>query len=243
MNEEKLRTDIGIGVDGCPGGWVAAIYEPAAMTLRFKVVSLLKELTDEFPNAVIGVDVPIGLGHGFPRKADALARELLRYPRAFSVFTPPDKRLLNVRPWNAANAQSRVLTGHGLSRQSFGILPKIEEADALLTSMPQLRARVVEVHPELSFWKMNNNNPMTMAKKKLAGFIERRDLLGTIFPFDSIPESRIEARRRAPGAGADDVLDAIVAAWTALRFARGAAEVVPDCVQHDEAGLPMRIVY
>ena len=42
------------------------------------------------------------------------------------------------------------------------------------------------------------------------------------------------------GARLDDVLDALAAAWSAARWARGAAEVLGD--EHDDRGRPMRVV-
>jgi predicted RNase H-like nuclease len=43
-----------------------------------------------------------------------------------------------------------------------------------------------------------------------------------------------------PGARLDDVLDALAVAWSARRWARGAAEVLGN--ERDARGRPMRIV-
>jgi predicted RNase H-like nuclease len=245
-----LRTDIAIGVDGCPGGWVAAIFTSNEDTLEFRVVGQLVELVNAYPGVVIAVDIPIGLETGVSRDVDAIARTHLGYPRAFSVFASPDRRLLGSRPWEEANALSREFIGKGLSRQSYGIMPKIEEVDAMLALDSSLQLRVVEVHPEMCFWKLNGKRPMALPKKRLDGFTARRDLLRTAFSLGAIPESPFEARRLVDGsraigrgASADDVLDAIVAAWTAMRFANGKAEVIPADPQRDECGLLMRMVF
>lgn len=247
MNGTQLRSDIAVGVDGCPGGWVAAIYQDEDSTIAFEVVARLGALIDAHPGVAIGVDIPIGLGTGVTREVDAMARARLCYPRAFSVFPPPDRRVLGSRSWEEANALSKELIGKGLSRQSYGIMRKIEEADDVITDV--LQGRVFELHPELCFWRLAGGRPMEYGKKRTAGFNERRDLLQTVFPAGSIPATRAEAlalvrdsRLIGRGAGSDDVLDAIVAAWTALRFARGEAEVLPTEPQRDERGLLMQIV-
>jgi predicted RNase H-like nuclease len=74
--------------------------------------------------------------------------------------------------------------------------------------------------------------------------------LRAVFPFESIPETRIAARSLViqpkeigRSASADDVLDAIVATWTALRFANGVAEIISIDPQRDKRGLLMQMVF
>jgi predicted RNase H-like nuclease len=55
--------------------------------------------------------------------------------------------------------------------------------------------------------------------------------------------TRREAMRMCSGAGADDVLDALVAAWTAWRHARGLSERAPESSELDPRGLRMEMVY
>ena len=249
MSEESLRAEIAVGVDGCPGGWVAAVWEAASLRLTVRVVRHLSDLIEQFPDVAIGVDIPIGLAESEPRACDVAARKLLGRPRGSSVFPAPCRGILCVNASYAeTSARSRVLSGRGISQQTYHIIPKIAEADAAIT--PELQERVFEVHPEVSFWAMAGGHPMRYAKKRTAGFTERRDVLRTVFPSDAIPETRDEARSRASeskcfgkGAGADDVLDAIAAAWSALRFARGEAKRLPEQRELDSRGLAMEIVY
>lgn len=44
-------------------------------------------------------------------------------------------------------------------------------------------------------------------------------------------------------AGANDVLDAIVAAWSAARKSTGESKRIPSDVERDETGLTMAIAY
>lgn len=243
MIEIALRTDVAIGVDGCRGGWVAAIYRPEA-GLSVRVARSIGAIIDQHPGVAIGIDIPIGLADRGPRGCDLAARKLLGSPRGSSVFPAPARGLLNRNlTYAVLCAESRRLTGKGISQQTFHIIPKIQDADDALH--PGLQACVIEVHPELSFWKLAGDRPMLYPKKSAAGFIERRDALRLYcedVPAEFIPETPTQARSLAAGADADDVLDAIVAAWSALRYARGHAFTSPDLPERDERGLLMQMV-
>ncbi len=223
---------------------MAAIYRPGA-EIVFEVVPSIRSLIEAYPGTAIGIDIPIGLEDRNPRSCDIHARKLLGASRASSVFPAPCRGLLGLgRGYEETSAESRRITGKGISQQTFHIIPKIEDADHEMAA--DLQSFVFEMHPELSFWKMANECPMRHSKKRTAGFLERRDLLRRHLhdiPVETIPETRKQARARAPGAGADDVLDAIVAAWIALRLARGEAVTIPANSQSDRRGLLMRIVF
>ncbi len=226
-----------VGVDGCPGGWVAVAYDDEARTLTPAIHRSFSALLAAYPDAArIGVDIPIGLAEGKPRRCDVEARRVLG-PRWSSVFPAPDRRVVAVPAYEAASALARCLTGKGISKQAHAIYPKVLEVNSVLT--PALQARVVEVHPEVSFWALAGR-PMEYAKKRAEGFEERRALLAEALGI-AIPERRA-ARAWARPAGADDVLDAIVAAWSAGRDARGQSGRSPDVAQVDGRGLRMEIV-
>lgn len=98
---------------------------------------------------------------------------------------------------------------------------------------PDLQSRIIEVHPEVCFWAMAGRVPLEHAKRRPAGKVLRRELLETtvgIFPLE-----------RLPGAGADDVLDALAAMWTAGRFAGNVAEMLSSPGSVDARGLEMAI--
>jgi predicted RNase H-like nuclease len=104
----------------------------------------------------------------------------------------------------------------------------------------QDQSRVFEVHHEVSFWALAGR-PMQSAKDTAEGYEERRALLRSAF---GIPHStRPEARAIARPVDADDVLDASVAAWTALRAAERRAGCLPAAPSSDARGLRMEIVY
>jgi predicted RNase H-like nuclease len=233
-----------VGVDGCPGGWVAVAWdtERGVLTPSFHP-TFADIVTSHADAACVAIDIPIGLrDDGRPRSCDLAARALLGHPRRASVFPAPQRRLLDCATHAEASSLSRRAFGYGVSIQAFGIYRKIRDVDRMMT--PALHQRVIEVHPEVSLWAMAEGKPAGFSKKRLAGFEERRVLLvGGLSMPDDLPSTRGEARRLAPFAGPDDLLDAIAAAWTARRHAEGRASRIPVEPEIDERSLRMEIVY
>lgn len=231
-----------IGVDGCPGGWLAVQYCPRSKELLWSVHRSFDELLSSHPGAVcIAIDIPIGLREdGQPRRCDLEARRVLAPKRASSVFPAPDRRWLGAKSYQTALTLARQHTGKGISKQAFGIYPKISEVDALMS--PALQDRIVEVHPEVCFWALAGQHAMANAKRSLEGFEERRVLLSAEFQGVHVP-SREETASLAPPACPDDVLDALAACWTAFRHATGASGRLPSSPQLDPKGLRMEMVY
>lgn len=228
-----------IGVDGCPSGWFAIVYDLDTNVLIPRFRRSFADLLAASPDAMsIGVDIPIGLSTGEPRRCDLEARRLLG-PRRSSVFPAPDPRIVDAATYQEALARFRALTGKGISAQSFGIYAKVAEVNRVMTS--QLQDRVFEAHPEVSFWALAGGRPMLHSKKTPNGFEERRALLLTALGGVEIPD-REQARRLARPAAPDDVLDAIAVAWTASRYAAGKACRLPTDPPTNARGLRMEIV-
>ena len=226
-----------VGVDGCPGGWLAVAFGGTSLEPRFH--ANFADLVLSYPAVgCIAVDVPIGLSAEAPRSCDLAARRILG-KRGSSVFPAPDPRLLNYVTHAEASEQSRALIGKGLSVQSFGIFPKVAEVNRQMT--PLLQNWIVEVHPEVSFWALSGGRPMEHSKSDAAGYEERAALLADTLGLP-IPD-RTTARSMTRPCSPDDVLDAVVAAWTAIRVVAGIAERLPDDPECDETGLRMEIVY
>ncbi len=229
-----------VGVDGCPGAWVAVRYDLTRRELTAAIHVGFQRVLDRYADAaVVAVDIPIGLPEGHSRRCDLQARAALG-PRRNSVFPAPDRRLLAASHYEEALALSRRLTGKGISKQTFAICHKIAEVDRLMT--PELQTRVVEIHPELCFWAMAGKRPLRHHKAKPEGFEERRALLLAGYEGIQIP-SLEEAASLVPPAHADDVLDAMAAAWTASRLAQGLAGRLPTDPTSDTRGLRMEMVY
>jgi predicted RNase H-like nuclease len=217
-----------LGVDGCPGGWVAARVQDGTLSWHAGTFAELLAL----PADVVAVDVPIGLPAGPRRRAaDVEARAALG-PQRSSVFFVPPRVVLEAGDQPHATLLSRAAGSVGVSVQTFHILGKVAEVDALLQADRALVDRVLEVHPELSLRLLCGR--ALPPKRTAAGRTERLAVLRTWLPALELPVPR-PAR-----AAADDCLDAVACAWTASRWLRGEAEVLGGEV--DDTGLPMRIV-
>jgi predicted RNase H-like nuclease len=228
-----------VGIDGCPGGWIAVAYDPASPAAGPRFHPSIADAIASYPDALrIAVDIPIGLTIDGPRPCDVAARRVLG-PRRSSVFPAPDPRVIDAATYDQTAGLSRSLTGKGISKQGYAIYSKVAEANRAVT--PLLQERVIEVHPEVSFWALNAGRPMAYHKSLPEGYQERRVLLeealGLMLP------NRDEARKLARPASADDFLDAVVAAWSGLRAANGEGRRLPEDPPVGTNGLRMEIWY
>jgi predicted RNase H-like nuclease len=212
-----------LGLDGARGGWAGAVVADGRVTwLRLGHVSEALALDVE----VIGVDMPVGLPPTGRRACDLLAKQLLgrAHPR---VFLTPPRGVLAAADYTAANVRHRELTaGHGLSVQTWHLLPRVREVDEVADD-----PRLVEVHPELSFAHLTGTGPLP-SKKTAAGRAARVEALRGWLPdlaADDVPAG-------------DDGLDALAVAWSAQRWLAGTATTLPADPPYDERGRPMRIV-
>jgi predicted RNase H-like nuclease len=223
------------GVDGCRAGWVAFKLELPSLATSVDLVDLPKLLSSRPTDLLcLAIDIPIGL-LDCSRSCDKAARKLLGQPRGTSVFAAPCRAALSAITHAAASQINCEKTGRGLSQQAFGIIPKIKQADDAMTSDCQKWA--FEVHPELCFWALNQRRPTTHNKKTKDGAAERIAALRPLFP-----EIERHLADRPPRVGADDLLDAAAAAWTALRWHQNEVECV--CTpERDEKGLEVTIYY
>lgn len=245
------------GVDGCRGGWVAAVLRPGGapeVAVHATFAGLLEALPDD---AVVAVDMPIGLpdrvGHG-GRGPERLVRPHLGQ-RQSSVFSVPsraavyaeDAAFTPLSDWYAAHRRASAIARatsdppRAISIQAFALFGKIREIDALLRARPDLTARVIESHPEVAFWRLNDGMAMCEPKKirgriNEPGMEERRRLLAD----KGVPRAFLDSPAPA-GAGADDYLDAVAMLMIAGRHARGEAIPSPDPPDRDAHGIPIAI--
>ena len=223
------------GIDGCRGGWVSFKVDLASLDTSVELVevpSILRNKPDDL--AILAIDIPIGLPDG-SRACDKAARKLLGQPRGTSVFAAPCRAALSAKTHSAASATNLKITGRGLSQQAWGIAPKIKQVDDAIA--PGCQKWVFEVHPEVSFWALAGRRSMAHGKKTKLGVSERLDLIHQV-----VPNIEQHLQNRPPGLGKDDLLDAAVAAWTALRIYK--SEALPVCKpEGDKHGLETTIWY
>lgn len=231
------------GVDGCKGGWILAVHDEDSDGLEIRVVPTFRRILSVVPApGIVCVDIPIGLmKRALPggRRCDREARECLGQPRARSVFSPPVRSALKAREFTEAVELNRRSSPHriGISRQSFGILPKIREVDKVMT--PELQARVLEVHPEVVFRELNGQKAVQESKKSKKGRDLRLVLLKKAFERDV---ADLVEQHRSSSVGRDDIVDALAACWTAGRVLKGRARRIPSEPERDSKGLRMEIV-
>lgn len=218
-----------LGVDGCPGGWLGARVDEGHLSWHAGTFTDLLAV----PAQAVGIDIPIGLpADARRRRADVEAREALGSQRSSVFFTPP-RVVLEATCQRDASRLSRLAGSAGVSIQTFHILGKVAEVDAVLQSDADAAGRVVEVHPEVSLRRLGAGRALP-PKRSAAGRQARLALLREWLPSLELPVPR-------PGrAQPDDCLDAVAAAWSALRWLSGDADVLGG--ELDGTGLPMRIV-
>jgi predicted RNase H-like nuclease len=230
------------GADGCRAGWFVVLEHLESGKTEHFTARSFAALVERCAGALaIGVDMPIGLLDTVEkggRPVDRLARERLKPYRSSSVFSPPCRPALACRTYEEAAAVTRSLSasGQALTLQSFGLFPKLREVDEAMSAE---RQRVVhEVHPELSFARMNGGLPLELSKQKREGQDARLELLRA----SGFEISATSVKRMAKaGVGRIDALDAHAVCWTAARIARGEAERLGEDSGVDARGLRMEL--
>ncbi|MCP9489238.1 MAG: DUF429 domain-containing protein [Solirubrobacteraceae bacterium MAG38_C4-C5] len=240
---------LAVGVDGARGGWLAALGhgDPTDVThVELQLVETFEEIAalrgqgaDGVP---VTVDIPMGLLNVVePRPCDKEARKLLGV-RASAVFAPPSRSLAGAATYQDARkvvaaAKLKDPAVKGLSAQSFGIAPKVSEADKYLQADSRAQSWLWECHPELSF-KVLADGEILRGKKSVSGQAKRLQLLCDRFPglLDKLVAFGPDGRSVETG----DALDALAALNTALRVRRGAHEELGG--ETDDTGLIMRMV-
>lgn len=231
------------GVDGCKAGWIAAIAD-AGRKHAVRIFPRFTELLDTLPDdAVIAVDMPIGLPETTTaggRGPEQAVRPRLG-ARQSSVFSIPSRAAVYAGDYAEACALALATSEppRKVSKQAFHLFARIREIDAMIDNDNQHRIR--EVHPELAFWRLNDERAMQLPKKirgrvNPEGMAERKAVLLN----HGLP-SELLGMKPPRGAAADDLLDACACLAIAGRIARGAARPFPQPPLKDARGLEMAI--
>jgi predicted RNase H-like nuclease len=199
-----------LGIDACRGKWLAVALDEGHFD-EARLASDAAALVAAWPEAAaIGVDIPIGLPETPLRETDRAARDFVGERRS-SVFATFPSVVLEAPTYEEAKAICVTRGWPKPSIQSYGMRHRIFEIARLATG----DERVIEVHPEVSF----------------------RELLGRTLSPKRTGSGGSERRLALADAGIDlpdlpypleDVLDAAVAAWSAMRYAHGKALPLPQ---------------
>ncbi len=199
------------GVDGCPRGWVAAVWGPRGVDLRvtpLPIVTLRAALADA---EVVAIDVPIG--YGPDRSCDRAAKARLGAAHS-RVFPTPSEAVLRAGSHAEACDVAKARGEKGISVQTWNIRERILDAT-------EHRDGLVEAHPEVSFAALAGD--VLPPKRTPAGATARVAALEPVFG-----DVRALIAGRDPGPRPDDVLDALACAWTARRVLDGTAVYLGD---------------
>jgi predicted RNase H-like nuclease len=224
-----------IGIDGCRGGWVAALATERFSKLQFELVADIAPLLRS--GAIVAIDIPIGLPESGPRACDLQARRVLGRGQASRIFPVPSRAAFAGHGYGECCELNRGASGRAVSMQTYAIIPKMREVDLVMS--PELQTRVREAHPEVSF-RLLNGRPLSDSKKTPAGLADRwRILDASGCPHVDPAAERLRLGRRC--VAADDVLDAAACLLTARRIFLGQARVFGGGAV-DARGLRMEIV-
>ena len=225
------------GVVPCPGGWLVApgrLQGIALYPAPPEVFPTFTEVLDYKPAfQVLAVHAPIGLPSQPAkggRTCDRDARKLLGWPRSGAVLSAPVRKALDASTFTKAYRANR-----GLSAVAWGQFPRLAELDHEME--PYWQRNVFEVHPELSFYQLNEDAPMSFGKRTEAGQKERRHLLEEkLKGIERVLDARMpKVRKWHP-------LDAAACLWTSRRIAARAVARVPEIPEWDDDGLRMEIL-
>jgi predicted RNase H-like nuclease len=228
----NLPYSVVAGVTPCGPSWLVGaakvqgtIFSPEDPQL----ISPFGEVLDQRPGfAVIALNAPVGyldLAAAGGRSCDREARTLLGPKRGSSIQSAPVR---------SPNNELEFLPDH-LDAISMTLLPRYREVAG---EMAPFRQRTVyEVHSDMSFYELNDCQPMRWPKQTEKGLDERRELLEAKFP----GVYRIISAE-LPGVSLAHLLDVAVFVWTARRIFNRAAIRLPRDPEWDEQGLRMEIV-
>lgn len=240
----RMAAEPYIGLDGCKAGWFAVSIFPDN-TFEFDIHQNVGTLWGRYRGArTILIDIPIHLisESGTGRACDAAARKVLKPLRHSSVFSPPCREALSAQTYEEACQINQRVCGRKISKQVWGISPKIKAVDDFLLSTPEAVGVLRETHPEICFWAMAGYRPMRHYKKSAEGVAERLKLLQKVWPRSTFLYKSALDQYPAKQIAPDDILDALANAVTALRLEEAGA-TLPEDPPKDRLGLPMEMVY
>jgi predicted RNase H-like nuclease len=217
-----------IGIDGIKDGWVG-VWIDESRALGYKKSRWLDDLLVE-PYTRAMIDIPIGLPEKGNRQCDRDAKKLVG-PR---VFLGARWDVWSFGRYDEANEFYRKNHEPGISIQLWSIRDKLREANEIVT--PERQQRVLETHPELVFWRLNNCG-IAERKKTVEGRNRRISLLKPL-GFEQL-EAWV-TNLRGTGIKPDDLLDACAGAVAAREHGH---RVPPAEPEKDPRGLRMEMWY
>lgn len=218
------------GIEPCPGGWLVVSGKLQGVSLFPDPPQVLASITDVLDARpayeIVALHAPIGLPNARikgGRACDREARKLLGVRRGAAIAPPPTRSVVY------------DVSGEGLSAVVRAQLARFREVQRDVASYHQ--RSVFEVHPELGFYQLNDDEPLKFGKRTHLGIDERLGLLRARMPGIERVVDNVPAGLKMP-----TVLDACVNLWTARRIAARAVQRLPEVPEWNEDGLRMELV-
>jgi predicted RNase H-like nuclease len=219
-----LPYELVAGVIPCQDGWLVASAKLQGITIAPELPRLLgsfMDVLDERPAfSVVGLYAPVGLLDNpvqGGRTCEREARTLLGSRMAGAIGSAPDRA--------------------SLSGNADGIQLAHRFAEVAEQMGPYRQRTIFEVHPELSFYQLNGDQPLEHKNRSADGREERLNLLKARIPgVERILEARVPGVRKA------HLLAATACLWTARRILGRAMSRLPLDPEWDSQGLRMEIV-
>lgn len=236
--ERKLtQNGLYIGVDGCRGGWIAAVLDHGE--LRLEKYDSIDIIVSKYPSFdAFLIDMAIGLRSSPDQiRPDDDARKELG-AKGSSVFPIPSRQAvyaIGEKEQKQANIQS---LGKSLSKQSIAIIPKLRELDVFLRENPGYRGKILESHPEVDFARLNGS-VLISRKKEEPGLSERKNVLAEYLEKEDLTSTYDKAKELE--CNQDDLIDASCLAVTGALYAQGLCESLPEKPKRDDKGLEMKL--
>jgi len=226
------------GVVPCPGGWLVLPARLAAVTVIVEepmVLNTLVEVLDFKPRfEAAAIFAPVGFEDepiGPYRPCDAEARQMVGWPRLAAIKPIPSRAALRAKTREDAKELEPWLTNDDFRRWKW-----IREAEQEF--QPFHQRNWFAAHPDLSFYVLNGDKPITSSPYQTDGVYERLNLIKSKLPG---VEDAVTATPPA-GAGQFHLLQAAGLLWTARRAAGRAVNRLPADPNWDNAGLRMELV-
>lgn len=239
VGDEGLKEYTVVGIDGCKGGWLAAVLSNEGLTLQWldqvDAVMASYETADKHL-----IDIPIGLPEN-PREAafrpDRAARALLK-GKSSSVFPAPYRPVAQANSTDEAWAVNKAVGGNA-NYMTMGIRKAVAEVDLFLQNNPRWKNLLCECHPEVNFAMFNGGSPILASKKGEVGREMRLAILAN-WGIDREQFSAHPLFKRYK----DDVVDAVCLTVVARLTLVGRSTTIPPPseVRTDSTGLKMQMV-
>ena len=227
-----------IGVDGCKGGWIAAILNQGE--LKIDKFNTINDIVNEYPHFdEFFVDMVIGLPSSKNHiRPDTYARQIIK-ERASTIFPAPCRQAVYARTVADAYEENERVLGKKFTPLTVGIFPKIRELDSFFQDNQKYKNVIKESHPEVCFARLNGST-MLSKKSQIDGIEERIHLLRKYLPELSL--TKLTALEKCLKCNIDDIVDALCLAVSANIAAQGYFEIIPETPMSDETGLLMQMV-